>query len=625
MSKNHKPESHKFDAEVSKVFKLVIHSIYQNKEIFLRELISNASDACDKLKFLSLKDNAILQNDKDLKISITPNEKEGTLTIEDNGLGMTKAELIENLGTIARSGTQKFLEEFSKAKKADTQLIGQFGVGFYSSFMVADEVTVFSKSYKDGEIAYKWHSTGDDGFEIEPAPEFKSRGTKIILKIKKEEQAILSPWKIRNVIKTYSNFTAFPIILHSENNEIEQINEASALWLRDKKDVEAETYENFYKSISHLGGDKPWLTLHNKAEGNLQYINLLFIPSSKPFDLYHPDRQTRVKLFIKRTFIAETGLELIPQYLRFLRGIIDSEDLPLNISRETIQNNSVLAKIKSSITKKVLSELRKKLEKDRADYLPFWNNFGGVLKEGLCDFLEGQQKDDILNACLFHSNLKNELITLKEYKDNLKDDQKEIFYLISDSLEKAKTSPQIEGFTAKGIEVLLLVDNVDQFWTNVVNEYGDLKLASVTKSSSDDFIENQNKEENKDDTINTAKLVEFIKQTLKDKVKDVVITHKLTSTPAVLAIGDSGMDIRFERFLVENKQLKESSKKIFEINPNHKIIKNLSETFESNMARSKDIIHLLFDQANILEGEPIEDTAGFIKRMNGLVESFLGG
>lgn len=616
-------ENYKFDAQVNKVFKLVIHSIYQNKDIFLRELISNASDACDKLKFLSLNDSNI--NVSDLKIIITPNEKNLTLTIEDSGVGMTKEELIENLGTIAKSGTQKFLEELGK--KQENQLIGQFGVGFYSSFMVADEVTVHSKSYKEGEGAHKWQSKGDEGYSIEQTDEFAKRGTKIILKIKKEEKEFLSPWKIRNIVKTYSNFVSFPIFLEETKDNVidtQQLNDASALWLKDKKDVSKEEYENFYKSISHLGEDRPYLTLHNKAEGNLQYINLLFIPSSKPFDLFHPDRQTRVKLFIKRTFIAETGLELIPQYLRFLRGIIDSEDLPLNISRETIQNSQILSKIKTAVTKKVLGELKKRLEKEKENYLPFWNNFGAVLKEGLCDFMQTEQKDDILNTCLFYSNLKDEQITLKQYKENLKADQKEIFYLISDTLEKAKSSPQIEGFSAKGIEVLLLVDSVDQFWTNVVSEYDGLKFSSVTKASADDFIENKNaKKEDAEKEIEINKLAIFIKQTLGDKVKDVVITHKLTSTPAVLGVGDNGMDIRFERFLVENKQIKESSKKVLEINPNHKIIINLAKTFETEISKAKDIANILFDQANILEGEPVEDTAGFVKRMNFMVENFL--
>lgn len=616
-------ENYKFDAQVNKIFKLVIHSIYQNKDIFLRELISNASDACDKLKFLSLNDSNISAND--LKIIITPNEKNLTLTIEDSGVGMTKEELIENLGTIAKSGTQKFLEELGK--KQENQLIGQFGVGFYSSFMVADEVTVYSKSYKEGEGAHKWQSKGDEGYSIQQTDEFTKRGTKIILKIKKEEKEFLSFWKIRNIVKTYSNFVSFPIFLEETKDNVidtQQLNDASALWLKDKKDVSKEEYENFYKSISHLGEDRPYLTLHNKAEGNLQYINLLFIPSSKPFDLFHPDRQTRVKLFIKRTFIAETGLELIPQYLRFLRGIIDSEDLPLNISRETIQNSQILSKIKTAVTKKVLGELKKRLEKEKENYLPFWNNFGAVLKEGLCDFMQTEQKDDILNTCLFYSNLKDEQITLKQYKENLKEDQKEIFYLISDTLDKAKASPQIEGFSAKGIEVLLLVDSVDQFWTNVVSEYDGIKFSSVTKASADDFIENKNaKREDAEKEIEINKLAIFIKQTLGDKVKDVVITHKLTSTPAVLGVGDNGMDIRFERFLVENKQIKESSKKVLEINPNHKIIVNLAKTFETDLAKAKDIAHVLFDQANILEGEPVEDTAGFVKRMNFMVENFL--
>ncbi len=615
-----------FDAQTDKIFKLMIHSLYENKEIFLRELISNASDACDKLRYKSITNPTLLENgDKDLKVTIFPNKDDNTLTITDNGIGMNSEDMQANLGTIAKSGTEEFAKSISEDKKGSesaADLIGQFGVGFYSAFMVADKVEVYS--LKAGESqAYKWTSEeGQNNYTIEDA-ETDERGTTIVLHLNDDSKEYLDEWRIKHLVESYSNHVPFDIFLELKKEEgegddkkefidSEKINSGKAIWLKDKKDIDAEEYNKFYQSVGQMGADEPFMTLHNKVEGQIEYTNLLFVPSAKPFDLFQPDREHKVKLYIKRVFISEGNDNLIPPYLRFVRGVVDSEDLPLNISRETIQNSAVLAKIKSGISKRIFKELATKLKKDFDAYKGFWNNFGAVIKEGLCDGME--PRDDILNVCIFNSANNDEPITLAQYKENMKEGQDAIYYITSDDLAKAKASPQIERYKKDGVDVLLLTDSVDEFWASVLFEYQGTPLKSVTKA--DDAPTEDVKTTEEDN-----KLVAFFKDTLGEVVSDVKVSTKLTDSPVCLSASAGGMDIRMERFMMDNKQLGQASAKILEINPNHKIVQNIAADMKSDKAA--DTVHLLFAQAAIIEGEPVNDVPSFTSRLNKLIEDSL--
>jgi len=610
-----KVETRKFDAEIGKVLNLMIHSLYTNKDIFLRELISNASDAFDKLRFEASKKDDLLDG-AELKITISVDEDNRLLIIRDNGIGMSKQELIENLGTIAKSGTQKFLEQLTGDNRKDVELIGQFGVGFYSGFMVAEEITVNSKKAQE-DTACTWRSKGDGEFTISELKDDKfTRGTEIVLKLKEGEEEYLDQFKIGHIINTYSDHISVPVEFLAKEKEPTILNSSSALWTKQKSEITEESYNEFYKKISSLP-DKPWMTMHNKNEGAVEYTNLLFIPSTKTYDLFHPDRKRSVKLYIKKVFINDEGIDIIPQYLRFLRGIIDSQDLPLNISRETLQHNKVLGKIKTSITNKVLSELEKTLNKERDSYIEFWNNFGSALKEGLCEYTNNHEK--ILDICLFKSMKLNSYITLKEYIDNMPATQDSIYYISGNDEESLKNHPQLEGFQKNGIDVLLFTDSVDNFWVNVANQYKEKNIKSVTRSD----IDLSNKDESTDAPEKTnaeeyADLIKFFKDSLKDSVKDVRISKKLTDSPVCLATSEGAMDIRMERFLADQKQIKLPSAKILEINPNHKIVRQIFTkiTNQSTTDQTKNLIRLLFDQACILEGEPVQNVVDFSKRMN---------
>ncbi|MBN8827766.1 MAG: molecular chaperone HtpG [Sphingobacteriia bacterium] len=599
---------HQFNAEVGKILQLMIHSLYTNKDIFLRELISNSSDAIDKLRYLSITNPDLSKDDHNYKITIETNEQDGTITITDNGIGMSKDELINNLGTIAKSGTQAFLEQITGDAKKDTQLIGQFGVGFYSSFMVAESVTVKSRRAGSDE-AWEWKSLGDGEFTIKE-DNYDKRGTKIILKLRENSKEYLDRHRVSYVVKTYSDHISAPITFIDSEGKEENLNSSSALWTKSKSEISDEEYKNFYKAVSHQFDD-PWMVLHNRNEGLVEFTNLLFIPSRKPFDLFHPDRMARVKLYIKKVFITEQ-VELIPAYLRFLRGVVDSQDLPLNISRETLQHNAVLEKIKRAIIKRVLSELKKKAENNLEEYKAFWENFGAVLKEGLCE--GGEFRDDILEVCRFNSTHDNEqTVSLADYISRMKEGQNTIYYLTGDSLESLRKSPQLEGFVSRGIEVLLFNDHVDEFWVNVVQEYKEKEIKSITRSEID--LENNNlSEEAKKDEEDTkerfTKLTNHIKSLLGDSIKEVKLSKKLTESPTCLSVPEGAMDIRMERFLLEQKQLNSGSAKIFEINPKHDIINYLANK-ESFGPEDDMLIKILFDQACIVEGEPVNDASEF--------------
>ncbi len=614
-----------FDTEVEKVFHMMIHSLYEKKEIFLRELVSNASDACDKLRYQALTKPDLTKGDSDFRILIKVDKEDKTLTISDNGIGMSRADLIKNLGTIARSGTQNFLKNITGDKQGDVNLVGQFGVGFYSSFMVADKVTVVSKA-AGGKKAHRWESTGDSKFAIEEIKEDVGRGTTITLHIKDEEKEYLDKFRIDHIVETYSNHIDFDIVFIDEDDKEDILNQGRAIWLKNKSEITEEEYKEFYHSLSHLGVDEPWMTLHNSVEGTVSYKNLLYIPSSKPFDLFNPDRKTQVKLYIKRIFIAEGDIDIIPAYLRFLRGVVDSEDLPLNISRETVQSNMILRRIKNAIVKKVLKELNQKAKKDPESYSKFWENFGPVLKEGLCDAME--PRDDIIDACRFRSTHCDKLVSLEDYIGRMKDGQECIYFITADSIDAAENSPQIEGFRKKGIEVILLTDSVDEFWATVLHEYKGTPLKSVTRASSDlddtkkDDAEIEGMDNKKEELPEFVGLVDFIKNTLGDAVKDVRTTSRLTDSPVCLTVPDGAMDIRMERFMVANKQLDSVNAKILEINPDHPIIKKLSDDVgdEANKKNVEDVVYLLFAQANIVEGEPLKDVKGFTGRLNEIIE-----
>ena len=615
-------EKRKFDAEIGKVLNLMIHSLYTNKEIFMRELISNSSDACDKLRYLSQTDNKLLDGNSEFKIVVLVDKDARTITVRDTGIGMNRNDLNENLGTIARSGTQRFIDQLSGDNKKDSNLIGQFGVGFYSSFMIADEITVTSRKAGEDKVC-TWHSDGQGEYTVSDTDREFARGTEVVLHVKAEEESFVDHFRIKHIIKSYSDHVAVPIYFVDQNGLENQVNSSSAIWTRSKSEISDEQYKEFYKSVSHAPDD-PWLTMHNRNEGVVEFTNLLFIPSSKTFDLFHPDRKCRVKLYIKRVFIGDENIDLIPQYLRFLRGVVDSDDLPLNVSRETLQHNATIDKIKKSVTKKVLSELKKQKETNFDKYQEFWNNFGGALKEGLCEVTSDHEK--LLEVCIFRSALHDKMISLDDYLASYEGEDKTIYYLSGDNPEKLRNNPQIEGFLSKNIDVLLFTDTVDDFWVNVNGQYKEVEIKSVTRSDIDlnnstDTSQEQDESGNHIEEGHAA-LVKYFKESLGNLVKDVTISKKLASSPACLAVAGGSMDIRMERYLIEQKQLSSASAKILEINPNHHIIKKISQEIDDKNkdGQNKELVHLLYDQACIIEGEPVYDVSAFSKRLNSLLE-----
>lgn len=612
-----------FAAEISKVLRLMIHSLYTNKDIFLRELVSNASDACDKLRYLALSDQSLLEGQSEqLAITVTVDPVAKTLTVRDNGIGMNREELIANLGTIARSGTLEFISNITGDAKKDSNLIGQFGVGFYSAFMVAEHVTVNSRKAGDTQ-GWIWESAGEGEFSVRVAEEALPRGTSVTLRLSEAAAEYTDKFRLMHIIDTYSDHIGFPIWMETAEGERERVGEGAALWTLPKSEITEEQYKEFYHHVAH-SPDEPWLTLHNKAEGAVEYTSLLFVPSIKPFDLFHPERRRRVKLYVKRVFITEENVELIPHYLRFLRGVIDSADLPLNISRETLQDNPILRKISESITGKLLTELKKKAEKEPESYTKFWENFGAVLKEGLCESIAPKEK--ILEVCRFHSTQGDLRASLDEYIARMKDGQEEIYYLTGDSLASLRSSPQLEGFTSRGIEVLLLDDHVDDFWVNVVPEFKGKPFKSVTRATVDlDAIgapaTHAESEEKAQQAAPSKDRIENLSTWLQSvygaEIKEVRPTTKLTDSPACLAVGEGDMDMRMERFLMEHRQLPRRAAKILEINPKHALIRALAEQVaaKGDTEDTRDTALMLLDQAKIVEGEPLTDAAAFARRL----------
>ena len=622
-------EKMEFQAEVSKVLGLVINSLYSNKEIFLRELISNSSDACDKLRYLSLTDQQLAKGLAEFSINITTVKKDRTITIADNGIGMNNADLVENLGTVARSGTTEFLESLSGDEKKDSALIGQFGVGFYASFSVAEKVEVLTR--KAGEKqAWLWTSDGKSSYSIAEA-ERNDPGTSVTVYLKKEDKDYIEEARIRNIVRTYSDHISIPIMLAGKEGET-QINTGSAIWTRQKKDITDEQYKEFYHHVGNVY-DEPWLTLHNRAEGKIEYTNLMFIPSSKPYDLMNPDRKNRLQLYVKRVFITDDCDDLMPAYLRFVRGIVDSEDLPLNVSREMLQHNVVVKRIRSALIRRVFNELKKKAEKDPEEFSKFWANFGAVLKEGLYE--DHENRDKILEIVRFNSTASDKLISLAEYVERMKKGQTEIYYISGEGLDLVKASPQLEGFKARGIEVLLMTDPVDEFWLPMVGQFDEKPFTSATSGSVDlskiknvkDKKENDDKNEaKKADDASVAKLILALKESLGETVKDVCSSDRLTDSAVCLVAGEGDMDLHLERMLKMQGQMEvPTAARVLEINPAHPLIIKMSEVVNKPAKKTalNDMALLLFDQARIIEGEPVSDPAAFSQRLNSILEQGL--
>ena len=603
-----KPQA--FQAEVAKLLHLMVHSVYSDRDVFLRELISNASDALDKLRYEAIAKPALLEKEATLSISISADKSAKTLTLVDTGIGMTADELAGNLGTIARSGTEAFVK---KAKDAAPDLIGRFGVGFYAAFMVADKALVTSRKAGSAK-AFSWESDGLGTFTVEEA-EKSPRGTTIVLHLKEDALDFLDAWKIESVVKAYSDHIAHPIMLMG-GAEVRQINSGSAIWTRSRNEVTAEQHKEFYSALAHVEGD-PALTIHYRAEGRHEYNVLLYVPGKKPFDLYDPERKGRQKLYVRRVFIADDA-QLLPPYLRFVRGVVDSSDMPLNLSREMLQNNPDVAAVRKAVTNRVLQELKKLAEKDAAAFTKIWELYAPVIKEGLYEDYE--RRDQLFEIARFAST-KSSAMTLKDYVAGLKENQTSIYYITAEDAAKAAASPQLEGYKARDIEVLLLTDPVDSFWVRTAMGFEGKPFVSVTQGAGD--LENikpadQPKEEVKADA-ETEALIEKMKAALGDKVKDVRVSKRLTES-AVCLVNDAVMDRNLERLLSRQKDSGVSiSAPVLEINPKHGLIKALTKS-----ADVSDATFLLLDQAFILEGEQVADPAGFAKRLGEVMAKAFG-
>ncbi len=616
-----KSEKLEFQTEVSQLLKLMINSVYSEKEVFVRELVSNASDACDKLRYLSNTKEKLIKDDPNFKIQITINKKNNLITISDNGIGMNKKDLVSNLGTIARSGTAHFLKELSESKTKDLSLIGQFGVGFYSAFMVSSQTKVTTRKAGENKL-WIWTSDGESSFTIEESEDSNllesNRGTSIELTLTKESKEYLDKDRIENIIKRYSDHISIPIYVsdgsEKKDEKIDSVNSASAIWTRPKNKITEEQYKEFYNHAGQMFDD-PWMTSHYKAEGKIEYTVLNFIPSTKPFDLYDPARENRLKLYVKRVFITDNCPELIPPYLRFLRGIIDSEDLPLNISREMLQNNPVVTKIRSSLVKRTISDLKKKIDKDRESYEKFWENFGPVLKEGIYEDFE--RKDSILEISLFKNSKSKKLITLNEYIESMGKKQKDIYFMTGDSYENIINNPSLEGYKSRDINVLILDDPVDSFWTSSTPSYQEKSFKSVTRGMDDlNKIDGEKKDDKNEKSVEP--LINLLKEKLKEKVKDVRVSSRLTDSPVCLVSDEGAMDPQLEKILQQHNQLNQGlSLKVMEINPQHKLIKKLAKMSKdkASISEVENISILLYEQSKILDGEKPSDPVEFSKKL----------
>ncbi|MGA8319012.1 MAG: molecular chaperone HtpG [Bradyrhizobium sp.] len=607
-------EAQPFQAEVSELLNLMVHSVYSETDIFLRELISNASDACDKLRYEAIANPALIDDGELPKIRIIPDKNANTLTITDTGIGMDRQELIDNLGTIARSGTKSFVSRLKEAKDG-IGLIGQFGVGFYSAFMVAERIVVTSRR-AGGEEAWTWSSAGGSGFEIAPAGQDDAqaprRGTNIVLHLKKDAAKYLEAYEIERIVRAYSDNIQFPIELVDDKGEAKQVNSASALWQRPKSELKPEDYKEAYKSIAGAF-DEPAMTLHYRAEGRYSYAVLLFAPSTKPFDLFDPARKGKVKLYVRRVFITDDA-DLLPAYLRFIRGVIDSEDLPLNLSREMLQNNPQLVQIRKAVTGRIVSELETLADKQPEEFAKVWEAFGSIIKEGIYEDFERREK---LLALSRFTTTAGEKRTLKQYVADLKPNQTEIYFLAGDSIERLKSNPKLESATARGIEVLLLTDPVDAFWTSAPLDFDGKPLKSLSQGDIDfsliPLLDDSKKDEGKP-AADEANIIAAIKLHLGDRVADVRASQRLTASASCLVAGSHGPDRELERLLAQQSR-GVGTKPILEINLRHPLVAAIPQAGDN----AADLSFLLLEQAQILDGELPEDPAAFASRLNRLV------
>ncbi len=621
-------EAHKetlgFQAEARQLLKLMIHSLYSNKEIFLRELISNAADAADKLRFEALSDSALYEDDSELKIRVSYDKEARTITVQDNGIGMSREEVIENIGTIAKSGTQQFLESLTGDQAKDAKLIGQFGVGFYSAFIVADKVTLTTRRAGMGpEHGVRWESSGEGEFTVETV-EKPDRGTEIVLHLREGEDEFLDGFRLRNIIHKYSDHIDIPILMpkeegEKETGEWEQINKASALWARPRNEIPEEEYKEFYKHVAHDFED-PLAWTHNRIEGKLEYISLLYIPKRAPFDLWDRERRHGVKLYVRRVFIMDDAEQLMPNYLRFVRGVIDSNDLPLNVSREILQQSKVIDSIRSGSVRKVLDLLDGMAKNEPEKYATFWSEFGKVMKEGPAeDYANRERIAKLLRFASTHNGDDTQNVSLADYVERMKEGQKYIYYITADSYNAARHSPHLEIFRKKGIEVLLLFDRVDEWLVSSLTEFDGKPLKSIAKGELDlgDLEDEEEKKEQKKIAKEFKDLVKRVKKALGDRVKEVRLTHRLTDSPACLVSDLYDMGTHLERILKEAGQEVPSSKPILELNPEHPLVLKLRE--EKPGKRFDDWVEVLFDQAVLAEGGQLDDPATFVARLNALL------
>ena len=627
-------ESHKetlgFQTEVKQLLKLMIHSLYSNKEIFLRELISNASDAADKLRFEALSDDALYEGDSDLKIHIGFDKAARTITISDNGIGMSRQEVIEHIGTIAKSGTRQFFETLSGDQAKDAHLIGQFGVGFYSAFIVADRVTLITRrAGLSAEHGVRWESEGAGEYTLETMEKY-TRGTDVILHLREGEDEMLVGSQLRSIIRKYSDHITLPILMkkeewdkdkseHKLTDEDEAVNQASALWARPKNDITQEQYDEFYKHVGH-DFEAPLAHVHSRVEGKQEYTQLLYVPARAPFDLFDRDQSHGIKLYVRRVFIMDNAEQLMPHYLRFVRGVIDSNDLPLNVSREILQHSKDIESIRAGSVKKILGLLEDLAENQQEKYTTFWKEFGRVLKEGIGE--DFSNKDRIAKLLRFSStqtDTENQDISLADYVSRMKEGQEKIYYVTADSFAAAKHSPHLEIFRKKGIEVLLLAERVDEWMMSYLTEFDGKPLQSVAKGDLDlgKLQDEAEKTEQEKDAGEYKSLTDKIKESLGDRVKEVRVTHRLTTSPACLVADTHDMGMNLERLLKAAGQSVPMSKPILEINPHHPIVERLKQ--EAMGEHFTDWSHILFDQALLSEGGQLEDPATFVQRLNGLM------
>lgn len=629
-----KTETHAFQTEVNQLLKLMIHALYSNKEIFLRELVSNASDALDKLRFEAVSNDALTEGEEELFIQVEFDKESRTVTISDNGIGMTREEVIANIGTIANSGTKKFLEKMTGDQAKDSHLIGQFGVGFYSSFIVADEVVLTTR--KAGTAlneATKWISQGEGEFTLETV-EKASKGTEIVLHLKEEMDEFLEEARLKNIITTYSDHISFPIkMAASEWDEeakeqkptgtFEQVNKATALWTQSKSDLSEEDYTSFYQAITHDYGE-PLTHIHNKVEGTLEYTSLLYIPKKAPFDLYERDRRYGLKLYVKRVFIMDEAEQLMPTYLRFVRGVIDSADLPLNVSREILQSNKVVDRIRSASVKRVLTELSKLASaEEQTDYNTFWDEFGQVMKEGVVeDFANKEKIAQLMRfATTKDENNTEQRVSFTQYLDRMQPEQEAIYYIVADTHAAAKGSPHLEMFRKKGIEVLLLSDRIDEWLVSHLTEFEGKQLKSITSADLKEFEEEADKELTEDEKKNRDALTDKIKAVIQDVVSDVRITRRLTDSPACVVSAEGDMSAHMVRMMEQMGQAMPKQKPVLELNPDHPLVKKLESIDDE--AKLKEWSLFLLEQAQLAEGDSLENPAEFIKRMNALLSEVI--